>query len=155
MLTLSFSHCLFLHITVARYSHTTVVLPDGSVLVMGGYDAGNGWKNDIWTTVDGGGTWILVTSSAGWTGRKSMQLSSSLHILPPLRRRDARVDATARLVYSVSRFSFTDVRNSPSHDNLGPQISRCADKSFLLPDEACLVFLSLPLHSHSLIPTLE
>ena len=59
-----------------------MVLSDGSVLVMGG--SGNGYKNDVWKTVNGGASWILVTSSAGWLGKKSIHLSNSLPILPSL-----------------------------------------------------------------------
>ena len=59
-----------------------MVLSDGSVLVMGG--SGGGDKNDVWKTVDGGASWILVTSSARWTGKKIIQLSNSLPILPSL-----------------------------------------------------------------------
>ena len=56
-----------------------MVLSDGSVLVMGG-----GMKNDVWKTVNGGASWILVTSSAGWIGKKITQLSNSLSIFPSL-----------------------------------------------------------------------
>ena len=66
---------------VARYGYTSVVLSDGSVLVMGGEDR-YGKKNDVWKTVDGGASWILVTSSAGWIGKKILHLSNSLPILP-------------------------------------------------------------------------
>jgi hypothetical protein len=52
---------------------------DGSVLVIGG--SGSSAFNDVWKTVDGGANWILVTSNAGWTGKKILQLSTSLHIL--------------------------------------------------------------------------
>ena len=65
---------------VVRWGHTSVVLSDGSVLVMGGL--GGGYKNDVWKTVNGGASWILVTSSAGWTGKKILHLSNSLPILP-------------------------------------------------------------------------
>ena len=62
--------------------HTSVVLSDGSVLVMGGIDSHyDQSKNDVWKTVDGGASWILVTSSAGWTGKKIIHLSNSLPIL--------------------------------------------------------------------------
>ena len=61
-----------------------MVLSDGSVLVMGGSDNVYGRKNDVWKTVNGGASWILVTSSAGWTGKKILQLSNSLPLLPSL-----------------------------------------------------------------------
>jgi len=67
---------------VARKYHTSVVLSDGSVLVMGGYDGNS--KNDVWKTVDGGASWILVTSSAEWEGKKIIHLCNSLPILPSL-----------------------------------------------------------------------
>ncbi len=35
-------------------------------------------KNDVWKTVDGGASWILVTFSAGWTGKKIILLSNWL-----------------------------------------------------------------------------
>ena len=82
ILTLSFSLYLSFHVIVGRFAHTSVVLSDGSVLVMGGYDGG--WKNDVWKTVDGGASWILVTSSAGWTGKKIIHRTNSLPILPSL-----------------------------------------------------------------------
>jgi len=37
---------------------------------MGGYD-GDAWYNDVWKTVDGGASWSVVTSSAGWSGERS------------------------------------------------------------------------------------
>jgi N-acetylneuraminic acid mutarotase len=55
-----------------RYSHTSVVLPDGGdILVMGGYDGISEFFNDIWRSADGGGTWseVTVTSPDVWTAR--------------------------------------------------------------------------------------
>ncbi len=46
-----------------------MVLSDGSVLVMGGWESSASRMNDVWKTVDGGANWILVTGSAGWTGK--------------------------------------------------------------------------------------
>ena len=83
ILTLVFSLCLVFHVIVARYAHTSVVLSDGSVLVMGGAD-NSSRKNDVWKTVNGGASWILVTSSAGWTGKKIIHLSNSLPLIPSL-----------------------------------------------------------------------
>ena len=85
-----------------------MVLSDGSVLVMGGYDGGS-YKNDVWKTVDGGASWILVTSSAGWTGKKIIHLSNSLPILPPWEKMLSYRCHLHR--YSVSGVPFADVRN--------------------------------------------
>ena len=94
-----------------------MVLSDGSVLVMGGSGYGGSFKNDVWKTVNGGASWILVTSSAGWTGKKILHLSNSLPLLPSLGEDTRRLHR-----YSVSRVSFADVRNPPCHDSLGPRI---------------------------------
>ena len=71
-----------------------MVVSDGSVLVMGGYAGGGTFKNDVWKTVDGGASWTLVTSSAGWTGKKIFKLSNSLPLLPSMGD-DILVDSTA------------------------------------------------------------
>ena len=78
-LLLSLSVSCF-HFLVARYGHTSVVLSDGSVLVMGGLDT-SGRKNDVWKTTDGGASWIMVTFSAGWTGNTNSINITSLHLL--------------------------------------------------------------------------
>jgi PKD repeat protein len=51
----------------ARYAHTSVALPDGSIVLMGGDDGG--YRNDVWRSADGGTTWTQVNASAGWTAR--------------------------------------------------------------------------------------
>ncbi len=81
------------------------------------------YKNDVWKTVDGGASWILVTTSAGWTGKKILFQSHSLHIFP-LVTEDARI----RHRYSVSRVSFAYGLNPPCHDELGSYISDCKRK---------------------------
>ncbi|KLK88177.1 hypothetical protein SZ63_03765 [Methanoculleus sediminis] len=53
----------------ARALHTSVALPDGSILLTGGDDEST-WKNDAWRSADGGATWTQVTDSADWTGRR-------------------------------------------------------------------------------------
>jgi hypothetical protein len=73
------------------------VLSDGSVLVMGGFNGGT-YKNDVWKTVDGGASWILVTSSAPWSCKKIIQRSNSLPILPPQAKISVDVTATVILV---------------------------------------------------------
>jgi PKD repeat protein len=51
-----------------RFGHTSVAMPDGSIVLMGG-QASSGFKNDVWRSSDNGTTWILVNNSAGWSGR--------------------------------------------------------------------------------------
>ena len=51
----------------ARYGHTSVVMPDSSIVLMGGEDGRS--KNDVWRSTDNGVTWALMNASAGWTVR--------------------------------------------------------------------------------------
>jgi uncharacterized delta-60 repeat protein len=50
----------------AREGHSSVVMPDGSIVVMGG----NPWKNDTWRSTDNGATWTLMNGSGGWSARE-------------------------------------------------------------------------------------
>ena len=52
----------------ARYGHNSVVMPDGSIVLMGGYDGVR--KNDTWRSTDKGATWSLINASSGWTARE-------------------------------------------------------------------------------------
>ncbi len=52
----------------ARKGHSSVALPDGSIVLMGGYDHVN-FYNDTWRSVDNGSTWALMNGSSGWSGR--------------------------------------------------------------------------------------
>jgi len=54
----------------ARHSHTSVALPDGSIVLMGGSGAG-GYRNDVWRSTDQGVTWTQMTASASWTPRRN------------------------------------------------------------------------------------
>ena len=54
----------------ARCAHSSVVMPDGSIVLMGGYDIPSGERNDVWRSTDKGATWTQVTASAGWTPRQ-------------------------------------------------------------------------------------
>jgi hypothetical protein len=54
----------------ARDEHTSVVRPDGSIVLMGGYD-GSTSLNDVWRSTDQGATWTQMTAAAGWTPRSS------------------------------------------------------------------------------------
>ena len=51
-----------------RYGHSSVVMPDGSIVLMGGSDS-SGFMNDVWRSTDDGATWTLVNASAGWSAR--------------------------------------------------------------------------------------
>ena len=51
-----------------RTGHSSVVMPDGSIVLMGGFD-GTSEFNDVWRSTDNGTTWTLVNASAGWTAR--------------------------------------------------------------------------------------
>jgi PKD repeat protein len=65
-----------------RSYHTSVVMPDGSILLMGGFGDTN--KNDVWRSKDNGISWTQVNSSAGWTARgyhSSLVLSDGSVIL--------------------------------------------------------------------------
>ena len=53
----------------ARYGHSTVLLPDGSLVLMGGYD-GENRLNDVWRSTDQGATWTPLTAAAEWTARR-------------------------------------------------------------------------------------
>jgi hypothetical protein len=48
-----------------RSDHSSVVMPDGSIILMGGI----GITNDTWRSLDNGATWTLVNGSSGWSGR--------------------------------------------------------------------------------------
>jgi type II secretory pathway component GspD/PulD (secretin) len=48
----------------ARYRHASVVLSDGTIVLMGG-----SWKNDVWRSIDQGATWMQMTPAAPWVGR--------------------------------------------------------------------------------------
>jgi N-acetylneuraminic acid mutarotase len=52
----------------ARSHQSSVAIPDGSIVLMGGYDA-TGARNDVWRSTDNGATWTQMNASAGWSGR--------------------------------------------------------------------------------------
>ena len=53
----------------ARDRHASVALPDGSIVLMGGYDGNR--RNDVWRSTDQGAAWTQMTASAPWTARSS------------------------------------------------------------------------------------
>ena len=52
-----------------RVEHTSVVMPDGSILVMGGTSDSTGSQNDVWRSTDMGKTWTQQTAHAKWPAR--------------------------------------------------------------------------------------
>jgi PKD repeat protein len=52
-----------------RMDHGSVVMPDGSIVLMGGYNGAIGNLNDVWQSTNNGLTWTEVNASAGWTPR--------------------------------------------------------------------------------------
>ncbi len=64
---------------IGRSSHCSVLLPDSSVLIMGGRTSGTSYSNEVWKTVDGGSTWSLVTSSAWSKGEEYSLLPLRLY----------------------------------------------------------------------------
>jgi hypothetical protein len=51
-----------------RDSHTSVALPDGSLVLIGGFDGS--YLNDVWRSQDMGASWTLVNASPGWAARR-------------------------------------------------------------------------------------
>ncbi len=60
-----------------RARHNTVVLRDGSIILMGGYSGI--YLNDVWKSGNGGSTWTLQTSSGSWTSRCPLGVSYFHH----------------------------------------------------------------------------
>ena len=53
-----------------RVYHSSVAMPDGSIVLMGGEDNNNNLMNDVWRSTDNGATWTQMTASAGWSARE-------------------------------------------------------------------------------------
>ena len=47
--------------------HKSVVMPDGSIVLMGGYRCHAGLYDEVWRSTDNGASWMQVTASAGWS----------------------------------------------------------------------------------------
>ncbi|KAF1073776.1 kelch repeat-containing protein [Methanogenium sp. MK-MG] len=53
-----------------RSVHTAVAMPDGSIILMAGWDDTSA-LNDIWRSVDNGATWTEVNADPGWSARQA------------------------------------------------------------------------------------
>ena len=51
-----------------REGHTVVARPDGSLVLMGGFNAEE-FMNDVWRSTDQGATWQRLTDDAAWSPR--------------------------------------------------------------------------------------
>jgi hypothetical protein len=56
-----------------RLGQSSVVLPDGSIVIMGGTNSGSWGGNDVWRSTDKGATWTEMTASAGWVPRSGQR----------------------------------------------------------------------------------
>jgi hypothetical protein len=56
-----------IYIYIARFAHTSVVLSDDTVLIMGGRSSE--CLKDVWKSSNGGVRWTLVRGSAEWSGK--------------------------------------------------------------------------------------
>ena len=54
-----------------RLWHTSVAMPDGSIVLMGGQADNQGIGNDVWRSTDYGRNWTQMTAYARWSGRVS------------------------------------------------------------------------------------
>jgi hypothetical protein len=54
-----------------RIAQSSVILPDGSIVIMGGYDGGSTLYNETWRSIDNGETWTEQNASSGWVARWS------------------------------------------------------------------------------------
>jgi PKD repeat protein len=55
----------------ARYAHTAVAMPDGSIVIMGGLDNSDNLLNDVWQSTDIGASWLQMkpNDGNGWPAR--------------------------------------------------------------------------------------
>jgi len=54
-----------------RSNFTSVVMPDGSIVLMGG-QSGSTYNNEVWRLGNNDTTWIEINSSAGWVQRSDL-----------------------------------------------------------------------------------
>jgi hypothetical protein len=54
---------------IKRYGHSSVVLPDDSIVLMGGGSVFGVGRNDVWRSTNQGATWTQMTANAGWAAR--------------------------------------------------------------------------------------
>ena len=57
-----------------RYGLSSVVMPDNSLIIMGGSLSNTGLvlSNEVWRSSNGGSTWTRINASAGWVARNGL-----------------------------------------------------------------------------------
>lgn len=65
-----------------RSSHSAVALPDGSIVLMGGWNPNTEWFADVWRSTDTGATWSVMTSHAAWAPAFSGVYGATSCVLP-------------------------------------------------------------------------
>jgi PKD repeat protein len=61
-----------------RFTFGSAALPDGSIIVAGGYDCKTGQvKNDVWRSDNLGATWTRVNASAEWQPRSDLSMTAT------------------------------------------------------------------------------
>jgi hypothetical protein len=119
----------------ARTGHSSVALPGGSIVLMGGYDGS--YRKDVWRTTDQGATWTIMTSNAGWTGR---YLHTSV----------AQADSSIVLIggayiYNYNRYCLEDVWRSidqgATWTEMSASVPDCDHESVALPDGSIVLTL--------------
>ena len=78
----SLTRYIFVYILTGRRYHTSVVLADNAVLVLGGEISswGTNYVNEIWKSTSGGTNWILLTNAA-WSQGKPILYPYTHHSL--------------------------------------------------------------------------
>ena len=67
---------------IGRLAHSSVVLPDGSVLELGGYSNIGKYSNEVWRSSDKGANWALLTNTAWGTNGGKYFLIVSGYLSP-------------------------------------------------------------------------
>ncbi len=67
-------------ILIGRSSHSSVLLRNGNILVMGGgVGYVGGYTNDVWQSTDSGVTWIQLTANAAWGSKLGLLLFQAIY----------------------------------------------------------------------------
>jgi hypothetical protein len=68
--------CAFIFWLLGRYYHSSVALTDGTLVIMGGTGTNSIPFNEVWTSLDLGATWSLVTTTAWPSGGEKLSCST-------------------------------------------------------------------------------